>query len=138
MFDYFPFCEAWIDNNLGRISSVTFEPPAFAAYLTSISGWMFSYIITHKDFKSYIPGLLVIIFAFLSGSRAGFAIIIVQIIGVIVFFVKRKTYHKLLAKGIVLFSLILLAVIIFKGKEILTKTYVDNTLSIIKMKQKQT
>ena len=55
IFDYFPFTEAKIDPRGNRISSVTFEAPALGTYLLSISGWMFSYIITSNSKWKYIP-----------------------------------------------------------------------------------
>ncbi len=55
IFDYFPFTEAKIDPRGSRISSVSFEAPALGTYLLSISGWMFSYIITSRSIWKFIP-----------------------------------------------------------------------------------
>jgi O-antigen ligase len=118
LFDYFPFCESWLDTKYNRVSSVTFEPPAFATYLISIAGWMFSYIITHKGLKAFIPGILVILFSFFSGSRSGLIIIIFQLLVFIIYFVKRRRYHKNLIKITMLFVLLSIPVLIYQGKSI--------------------
>ena len=80
LFDYFPFTEAKTDMRLGRISSVTFEPPALGTYLLSIAGWMFSYILTEKKSYKYFPAAIVLFLGFVSGSRAAFFAIIIQFI----------------------------------------------------------
>ena len=72
IFDYFPFTEAKIDPRSSRISSVSFEAPALGTYLLSIAGWMFSYIITSSSKWKYIPTIIVVVLAFLSGSRGSF------------------------------------------------------------------
>ncbi|MFD2917025.1 O-antigen ligase family protein [Psychroserpens luteus] len=98
LFDYFPFTSVNIDKWTHRISSVTFEPPALATYLLSISGWMFSYILTNKGFKRFLPGLFVILFSFLSESRAVFFIIIVQAFVFALYLMKDKKFNKLFVK----------------------------------------
>ena len=76
LFDYFPFTEAKTDNLLRRISSVTFEPPALGTYLLSISGWMFSYILTDKTNWRFLPAIAIVALAFISGSRAAFSLLL--------------------------------------------------------------
>lgn len=98
LFDYFPFTSVNIDKWTSRISSVTFEPPALATYLLSIAGWMFSYILTEKGFKRFLPGFLVILFAFLSESRAVFFIIIIQAFVFILYLIKDRKYNQLFVK----------------------------------------
>lgn len=116
LFDYFPFCDVWLDFKFGRISSVTYEPPAFASYLMTIAGWMFSYIITSGKIKSFIPSILVVLFAFLSGSRSGLAVILFQLLIFLLYFIKRRSYHgKLIKIGLLLF-LLGIPIIIFNGK----------------------
>lgn len=115
LFDYFPFIDVWLDYRNGRVSSVTFEPPAFATYLITIAGWMFSYIITHKGIKRFIPGLLVVLFCFFSGSRAGLVIILFQLVSFLLYFIKRRKFHASLIKfGIIVFLLIT-PILIIKG-----------------------
>tara|TARA_Y100000766_G_scaffold282226_1_gene295109 strand:- start:622 stop:1995 length:1374 start_codon:yes stop_codon:yes gene_type:complete len=91
LFDYFPFTEAKTDMRLRRISSVTFEPPALGTYLLSIAGWMFSYVFTEKNRLKYLPSLIVIFLGFMSGSRAAFFIILIQLLVAIIFFIKQRS-----------------------------------------------
>ena len=123
LFNYFPFVDVYIDDRNFRISSVTFETPALATYLFFISGWMFSYVLTEKGFKKYIPGLLTIVLTLFSGSRAGFLIIFIQAIAFGYFLLKRKKYQILFVR-IVKYSLILIALVfIFKGRTVTTYIY---------------
>jgi O-antigen ligase len=90
LFNYFPFVEVWVDVNHGRISSVTFEPPTLAMYLITVAGWMFSYILTNKDWWKWIPGIMVIILAYYSKSRTAQAVILVQLAAFIYFYIKHN------------------------------------------------
>lgn len=123
IFDYFPFCEAWLDYRHNRISSVTFEPPAFATYLITIAGWMFSFLITHKGVKSFIPSIMVIAFAFFSGSRSGLVIIIIQFLVFLLYFIKRRHYHKYIVRGLIIISIASLPVLIYQGRVISNFVY---------------
>ncbi len=117
LYDYFPFVDTWIDYRNGRVSSVTFEPPAFATYLITIAGWMFSFIITHKGVKAFIPGALVVAFTFLSGSRAGLVIILFQLLVFLFYFFKRRNYHASLIKFGLFIFLISIPILMIKGKD---------------------
>lgn len=117
LFDYLPFTETWLDYRNRRISSVTFEPPAFATYLVTIAGWMFSYMITHKGIKTFLPGLLVVFFCLLSGSRAGLVIILFQLAVFILYFIKRRKFHASLIKVGLLIFLLAIPILIVKGKD---------------------
>ena len=88
LFDYFPFTEAKTDMRLRRISSVTFEPPALGTYLISIAGWMFSYIITENSKQKYIPTIIVLFLGFISGSRAAFFAISIQLLIAVLILIK--------------------------------------------------
>ncbi len=93
LFNYVPFVEVYLDHQFKRISSICLEPPFLAIYLITLSGWMFSYIITHKNSARFIPGLLVLILTILSGSRTALLVVFFQIL-VFVFVAyrfKRKT-----------------------------------------------
>ena len=131
IFDYLPFVEAKTDLRLKRISSVTFEPPALGTYLITIFSWMCSYIITSKSHFKFLPALLVIGLAFVSGSRAAFFIIIIQAI-VFVFAISQSyQYNKTFSK-IVLTSLIAISVglLVYAPKII---NYVDNEIQSFKL-----
>ena len=107
LFDYFPFTEAKTDMRLRRISSVTFEPPALGTYLLSIAGWMFSYVFTEKNRLKYLPSLIVIFLGFMSGSRAAFFIILIQLLVAIIFFIKQRSRSNNIYKiffGVFIFS----------------------------------
>jgi O-antigen ligase len=112
LFDYFPFTSVNIDKWTRRISSVTFEPPALATYLLSIAGWMFSYILTEKGYKRFLPGLLVILFSFLSESRAVFFIIIIQAFVFILYLIRKRKFNRLFVK--------IFLVAVFSGAAVLT------------------
>ncbi|QXP80597.1 MULTISPECIES: O-antigen ligase family protein [Winogradskyella] len=118
LFDYFPFTEVYIDTTTKRLSSVTFESPALATYLLSISGWMFSYILTEKKRSRFFPIFLTIILAFLSGSRAGIFIIIVQIIIFMMYILKDKKFHKLFAKIFSISAVVIFISLLFFAKPI--------------------
>ena len=131
IFDYFPFVEAKTDLRLKRISSITFEPPALGTYLITIFSWMCSYTITSKSYFKFIPDLLVIALAFISGSRAAFFIIIVQAI-IFVFTISQSyQYNKIFSK-IVLTSLIAISagLLVYAPKII---NYVDNEIQSFKL-----
>ena len=131
IFDYFPFVEAKTDLRLKRISSVTFEPPALGTYLITIFSWMCSYIITSKSSFKFLPALLVIALAFVSGSRAAFFIIIVQAI-IFVFAISQSyQYNKIFSK-IVLTSVITISagLLVYAPKII---NYVDNEIQSFKL-----
>ena len=128
LFDYFPFTESYLDFKNNRISSVTFEPPSLATYLLTIAPWMLSYIITHKKWTKYIPAVLVFVFTFFSGSRAGIFIIVVQYVLFFIVLINFFNWQKYVVKAI-LFALVgcgLLALI--KGK-VITSYIVEKATS---------
>lgn len=109
-FDYFPFTEYDSDIN-GRISSVCWEPPALATYLITIAGWMFSYILTNKGVKKYIPTLMVLILTYYSGSRTALVVIVIQLVIFLFIVLNRNQKLKALfyfSSVVVLFSTIIL------------------------------
>jgi len=118
LFNYFPFTEVHLDSFRQRISSVTFEPPALATYLLTISGWMFSYVLTEKGFKRFIPSILVLSLALFSGSRAGLVIIVVQVLVFSIALIKKRKYHQLLIKLMAGVTLAVLLIGIVKGPQI--------------------
>ena len=131
IFDYFPFVDAKTDLRLKRISSVTFEPPALRTYLITIFSWMCSYIITSKSYLRFLPALLVIALAFISGSRAAFFIIIVQAIMFVFAISQSYQYNKLFSK-ILLTSAIAISIgfLAFAPKIL---NYVDNEVQSFKL-----
>lgn len=74
VFNIFPFMDKVYHS--GRISSFTYEPPALAIYLISISGWMLSYIYTEKNIINKLtPAVLILMLTFFSGSRTALLVI---------------------------------------------------------------
>uniref|UniRef100_UPI00404BA394 O-antigen ligase family protein n=1 Tax=Flavobacterium sp. TaxID=239 RepID=UPI00404BA394 len=101
LFNYFPFLQEDF-HTLGRISSIAFEPPFLAVFLISISGWMFSYMLTNNNGMKYIPTIMVLILTYYSGSRTALIVILIQLI----FFL--NIYLTPIRKKLVLSSVILL------------------------------
>jgi O-antigen ligase len=93
IYDYLPFVEIKLDYRLLRVSSLTYEPPALGTYLITISGFMFSYIITSsKKATRFIPFIFVVILALISKSRTAFVVILLQCLVGLYF--AYKTYPK--------------------------------------------
>ena len=131
LFDYFPFVDAKTDLRLGRISSVTFEPPALGTYLITIFSWMCSYIITSKSYYKHIPSIAVILLAFISGSRAAFFIILIQAIIFIVVISQPQQYSKLFTNIIVALSITISTGLIISAPKIIS--YLDNEIQSFKL-----
>lgn len=128
LFDYFPFTESWLDYKNFRISSVSFEPPALATYLFTIAPWMLSYILTHKNLLKYLPAILVFIFTFFSGSRAGIFIIVVQYALFFIALINFYKWQKYVVKAIVFIIFGVGVLVIANGKAI-TNYIVEKTTS---------
>ena len=120
LFDYFPFTETNLDYNLKRISSVSYEPPFLAMYLITISGWMFSYILTSKGIKKYIPTIIVIILTFFSGSRTALIVILLQFLVFIkiIFSISIK-FNKKIRNFLFLLIFVISLLLMFKGKTVI-------------------
>ena len=119
LFDYLPFIDVYLDFKGARISSITYEPPFLAIYLITIAGWMFSYIITSKGFKKYIPTLLVFIITFFSGSRTALIVILIQFITfVAIVFSISKRLRNIINRFLLLSGFILMTMFIVNGKVI--------------------
>lgn len=117
LFNYFPFTDVYIDFRNFRISSVTFEPPALATYLFTIAGWMFSYILTGRGLKKYIPAFFTIGFALISGSRAALLIIFIQFFVFLLLLINKK-YVKTFTQILKYLLVILTLVFLVKGRVI--------------------
>ncbi|MDC0955699.1 O-antigen ligase family protein [bacterium] len=131
LFDYFPFVEAKTDLRLKRISSVTFEPPALGTYLITIFAWMCSYIITSKSYFRFLPALLVIVLAFISGSRAAFFIIVVQAFIFLFAISQSFQYNKIFSKIVLISAAAITIGFLAFAPKILN--YVDNEIQSFKL-----
>lgn len=103
-FSYLPFLEPR-KHIEGRISSVAYEPPFLAIYLITIAGWMFSYIITSKGYKKYIPAIVIIVLTFFSGSRTALIVVFLQFV-FFLFFISIYFNKKKIVLSFIKFSLI--------------------------------
>jgi len=113
LFSYLPFLEVDIDPNATRISSIAAEPPFLAIYLITITGWMFSYIITESKITKFIPLVVVLLLTYFSGSRTALLVVTLQIVICFSFLYKSKQYKKYIIYAsvfIAFFTVILLAV----------------------------
>ncbi|MBW1293911.1 O-antigen ligase family protein [Aquimarina litoralis] len=117
LFDYLPFVNVNLDYNSHRLSSITYEPPALAMYLITIAGWMFSYILTHKGLKKFIPAILVLFLAVASGSRTSLVVILFQFVLFLIQIFHLKRYHYLIMNGlrIILASVVILLVVNYRA-----------------------
>jgi len=126
LFDYFPFTEAWLDFENMRVSSVSYEPPFLGIYLMTIAGWMFSYIVTNKGYLYYLPTIIVISLALLSNSRSAFFSIIIQLVFFLIYFIKKKRYHKVLIKAFIALAIISIPFFLVKASDMIN--YVSNKI----------
>lgn len=97
--DYLPFVETDLDFRLQRLSAITFEPPALGTYLITVSGFLFSYILTSKKNRRFVPFLAVVLLAILSKSRMALVVIIFQVvIGVFFAYVTYERFRNVFNK----------------------------------------
>jgi len=116
LFDYFPFVNPRLDYDNHRLSSVTYEPPALAMYLITVASWMFSYILTHKGVKKFVPSVLVIFLAVASGSRTSLVVILFQFLLFVFLIFHLKQYHTMVLRIVkmTIASVIILSIVNYK------------------------
>lgn len=134
-YNFFPFTEVKLYYGLNRISSVTFEAPALATYLFTVAGWMFSYVITEKGLKRFIPSLVTIILALFSDSRAGLVIIFIQILLFGILLIRKRKHHQLLIKILALSATAIITIGVIKGEEI--ATYIHDKITSFDVRDSQ-
>lgn len=118
MFEIIPFVNTSLHHN-GRISSITYEVPALGNYLITISGWMFSYIITEKTRYRFIPALMVLFLMFFSGSRTALVNVSLQILIFIAALYFKKEYRKEVIKFLKVSCLIIAGILIVNAEKII-------------------
>lgn len=118
LFSYFPFLEVSLHPE-GRISSISYEPPFLAIYLISISGWMFSYILTSKKWTKFLPAITVLTLTYFSGSRAGLIVIFFQVIIFGVFLYKDIRFKAYIKNGAIGFAVIFAVLLVFNGPKVI-------------------
>jgi len=119
LFDYVPFIDVFLDFKFSRISSVSYEPPFLAIYLITIAGWMFSYILTAKGIKKYVPTLIVFLLTFFSGSRTALIVVSFQFlmfIGLVITINRRV--QLIMQRFLVLVSIVVVLLFALNGGKV--------------------
>lgn len=118
LFDYFPFTETSLDFLFKRISGVAYEPPFLAIYLITIGGWMFSYILTTKGIKKYIPSIIIFLLTFFSGSRTALIVVLFQfIVFIFVAFSINKKFQKVIQRFLLIVITFLILLFVFNAEK---------------------
>ncbi len=134
VFNYVPFVEVGLDFTYKRISSVALEPPFLAIFLITIAGWMFSYIITSKGFKKYLPTIAIFIITFFSGSRTALIVVFFQfLVFVGLVFTLNKKYRSILQKMAVTLGVLMIVLLAFNGKAV--SEAVDSKVASLNFKE---
>lgn len=104
----------------GRISVFTYEPPFFAIYLITISGWMFSYILTENNIiKKLYPSIAVLGFTFFSGSRTGLLVVFFLFTLFILYLYKNNFYRKQLNILFFVFFIVIFSSLAFNAEKLI-------------------
>lgn len=122
LFDFFPFVNTEISVNRMGISSVTFEMPALANYLVTITGFMLSYIVTSKKITRFVPILMILILMVFSDSRTALIIVTFQVFIFIVMLYLHEEYREKTKAFVKIASILVLILFAVNSKTIVTKT----------------
>lgn len=133
VFDYVPF--VMVKYHDMRISSITQEPPYFAIYLITLFGWMLSYIITGNRIYRFIPCIVVLVLAILSGSRTALVVITAQLIGFLLI-MPLFGYTKLLKRFAVVIVGIAVVLLIISPKSVMS--FVKERIDTVNFKKNLT
>ncbi|WDF63510.1 O-antigen ligase family protein [Flavobacterium sp. KACC 22763] len=117
LFDFFPFLEVSLQTG-GRISSIAYEPPFLAIYLITISGWMFSYILTEKGLVKFLPAFAVLFLTYFSGSRTGLIVVLFQVCIFCVFLYRDPRFKSYLLKSFLAFTIVFCFLLLLNGTKI--------------------
>lgn len=129
LFDYFPFVNTTIEVG-ARISSISYEVPALGNYLITISGWMFSYMLTSKNvFQRYLPTFFVFFLMYFSGSRTALIIVTIQFVVFILILLNEGTYRKKMLLTFKLLIPVFFVLFLVKGTTI-TNAFLDKIETI--------
>ncbi len=118
VFNYFPFLEVDLHPG-GRISAISYEPPFLAIYLITISGWMFSYILTSKKVTRFLPAFSILILTYFSGSRTGLIVIFFQVFVFLIFLYRDIRFKKYVTNFAIGFLVIFSVLLVFKGEKLI-------------------
>ncbi|MBF0597700.1 O-antigen ligase family protein [Faecalibacter rhinopitheci] len=129
IYGLFPFMDP-ILYTTGRISGITYEPPFFAIYLITISGFIFSYILTEKNIiYKFTPSIVLLMWTFFSGSRTGLLVIFFIFFLFMVFLYKQNFYRKQIHYTLI-FSVLALSLIILSNPEKLKDSVLEKIESL--------
>lgn len=129
LFDYFPFVNTTIESG-ARISSISYEVPALGNYLITISGWMFSYMLTSKNvFQRYLPTFFVFFLMYFSGSRTALIIVTIQFVVFIFLLLNEGTYRKKMLFSLKILLPVFFVLFLVKGATI-TNAFLDKIETI--------
>lgn len=120
LFNYFPFFEK--TRFAERISAISYEPPFLAIYLITVSGWMFSYLITNKSkgiIFRIVPSLFVLFLTYFSGSRTALIVIMIQFLFFLLITTKRDVLIKYAQKAFLVTGVLVTVLFIFNGDKII-------------------
>ena len=119
LLNYFPFFEKAYFGE--RISAISYEPPFLAIYLITVSGWMFSYLITHKNkgILRMVPSLFILFLTYFSGSRTALIVVLIQFLFFIFITVKREVLINYVQKTFLLTGILIIGLFIFNGDKII-------------------
>jgi O-antigen ligase len=118
LFDFFPFLDVNYPS-VDRISSVAYESPALGNYLITVSGWMFSYILTEKNKYRFLPTLMVLFLTFFSGSRTALINVGLQLFILIYIMYSMKEYKAILLNTFKYTLIIAFIALIWNGQSII-------------------
>jgi O-antigen ligase len=116
--NYFPFLESNFYPG-GRISSISYEPPFLAIYLITISGWMFSYILTSKNPLRFVPTISILFLTYFSGSRTGLVVIFIQLVIFSVFLYNDQRFKKYITKFFIGFAVVFSVLLLLNGEKVI-------------------
>ncbi|WP_179349435.1 O-antigen ligase family protein [Winogradskyella pacifica] len=116
LFDYLPFTRPTLYFELKRVNATAWRPPDLGIYVISISGFIFSYILTNKKWYRFIPFLLVIFLSVVSKSRTALVTVFLQLIFLGYFSYKNYyLFRNIFRKIVILLVCILPVVLMLKG-----------------------
>jgi hypothetical protein len=116
--NYFPFFEKTYFSD--RISSIAYEPPFLAIYLITIAGWMFSYLITHKNkgIIRMVPSLIILFLTYFSGSRTALIVVVIQFLFFIVIIVPWRDFIFYIKRTLVITGVLIVGLFLFNAEKI--------------------
>ncbi|WP_179318730.1 O-antigen ligase family protein [Winogradskyella helgolandensis] len=130
LFDYLPFTRPTLYFELKRVNATAWRPPDLGIYVISISGFIFSYILTNKKWYRFIPFLLVIFLSIVSKSRTALVTVFLQLIFLGYFSYKNYPIFRNVCKKIMISLVCILPVVLMLKGDIIYDTISDRIESL--------